>query len=213
MKKKMRVEIVLDVVCPWCFVGKENLYRAMELLGEQFQFEVEYLPFQLDPNTPEQGIDRHQYMLGKFGSLSRFSEAEARVKALGLEAGIQLNFESIKKHINTYQCHRLIYFAHRFGLQKEVVDSLFYHYFTEGADLSNQGYLLRIGMDAGIDESELIEFLDSDEGIVEVNDLIGTVYSMGVSSVPFVVINRTLAINGAQSPDNFMVAIQEADKM
>lgn len=213
MKKKMRVEIVLDVVCPWCFVGKENLYRAMELLGEQFQFDVEYLPFQLDPNTPEQGIDRQQYMLGKFGSLSRFSEAEGRVKALGLEAGIQLNFESIKKHINTYQCHRLIYFAHRFGVQKEVVDSLFYHYFTEGTDLSNQGYLLRIGTDAGIDESELIEFLDSDEGIVEVNDLIGTVYSMGVSSVPFVVINRSLAISGVQSPDNFMAAIQEADKM
>lgn len=213
MKKKMRIEVVLDIVCPWCFVGKENLYRALEALSDRFTFEVEYLPFQLDPNTPLTGVDRHQYLMEKFGSLSRFTEAEGRVVAMAAEAGIQINFGNIKKQINTFECHRLIHFAHRFGLQKDVVDSLFYHFFTDGMDLSNQGYLLKLGVEAGLPEDELMEFLDSDEGTLEVNEAIGLVYSMGVTAVPFVVINRSLAVSGAQSTESFVAALMEAEGM
>lgn len=210
MKKKMRLEVVLDIVCPWCFVGKENLYRAMEQLSEEFDFDLEFLPFQLDPNISTHGENRLEYFSKKFGDLQRFAEAEAHVKVLGLEAGVQMNFEKIQKNINTFECHRLVHFAHRFGLQKDVVDALFYNYFTEGRDLTNRGYLLKIGLDAGLPEDELTEYLESETGKAEVDEKISLVYSMGVNGVPFTVINRSLAVSGAQSVESFMGALSEA---
>ncbi len=144
------IHIVSDVVCPWCYVGKRRLERALQTLDGRYEYRVTWRPFELNPGMPPEGMDRRQYLEGKFGSAPAVRQLEARVAAAGSEEGLDFAFDKIRRTPNTFDAHRLIWLAQREGLQDAVVEGLFRGYFIEGADLSRRETLIEIAGKAGL---------------------------------------------------------------
>lgn len=130
----LAVDVISDVVCPWCYVGKRRLEKAIAALDRQVK--VRWLPFQLNPTMPKEGISRREYRTRKFGSWERSLELDAQVAAAGKAEGIHFAFERIERTPNTLDAHRLIWLADQQGVQDAVVEALFRAYFTEGRDIS-----------------------------------------------------------------------------
>lgn len=209
MKKKISVKTVVDIVCPWCFVGKTNLMKALELGKDQYDFEVSFLPFQLDPNTPKAGVPRAQYLQNKFGNLERFQMAEARVQEAAQRSGAPMHFEKIQTQINTFDCHRLIWWAGTRGKQVAVANAIYKAYYIDGLDLSKLDILAGVVEQEGFDRNETEAFLKSEEGFNEIKALMEEVYSLGITGVPFFILNDEVGISGAQSSEVFLEAFAE----
>lgn len=209
MKKKISIEVVVDIVCPWCFVGKKNLMDAIAADSGEFEFEVKCLPYQLDPSVPKEGVPREQYLINKFGSVDRYNMAESRVQQAAHASGTEMHFEKIKTQINTMDCHRLIWLATPEGKNWDVTLALYDAYYTEGLDLSKNENLVKVMEKCGFAADRVQNFLNSDQGIVEVKELIAEAYDIGVTGVPFFIINRELAVSGAQPKDVFAQAFRE----
>ncbi|UXR66041.1 DsbA family oxidoreductase [Bdellovibrio bacteriovorus] len=209
MKKKIELEVVVDIVCPWCYVGKTTLLKAMDSLKDQIEFDVRILPFQLDPDVPAEGVPRSEYLTKKFGGGERFAEAELRVIQAAKNAGAEMHFEKIQMQINTMDCHRLIWLAGKDGKQLAATNELYKAYYEEGLDLSRKANLASVMARLGYEAPVIQTFLDSDQGIREVETLIGEVYSFGISGVPFFILNREVGISGAQPLEVFLQAFQE----
>lgn len=209
MKKKIELEVVVDIVCPWCYVGKTTLLKAMDTLKDQIDFDVRILPFQLDPDVPVEGVSRAEYLTKKFGDGERFAEAERRVVQAAKNAGAEMHFEKIQMQINTMDCHRLIWLAGQDGKQLAVTNELYQAYYQEGLDLSKKSNLASVMARAGYDSQSILSFLESSQGVREVEALIGEVYSYGISGVPFFILNREVGISGAQPLEVFLQAFQE----
>lgn len=155
-----RIDVISDAICPWCWVGKTNLDRALAQLGEEGeQFEVHWRPFQLNPEMPREGVARAEYRAAKFGSLERSAEADARVAQAGAAAGLTFRHDLMKRTPNTVDAHRVIALAGVLGLQGAVVDRLFRAYFQEGLDIGDRAELARLAGEAGMDPAEVLEFL------------------------------------------------------
>lgn len=209
MKKKIELEVVVDIVCPWCYVGKTTLLKAMDTLKDQIDFDVRILPFQLDPDVPVEGVSRAEYLTKKFGGGERFAEAERRVVQAAKNAGAEMHFEKIQMQINTMDCHRLIWLAGQDGKQLAVTNELYQAYYQEGLDLSKKSNLAGVMARTGYDSQDILSFLESSQGTREVEALIGEVYSYGISGVPFFILNREVGISGAQPLEVFLQAFQE----
>ncbi len=180
---KLDIDVISDVVCPWCFLGKRKLDIAMKQVPH-FDYEVSWRPFQLDPTIPPEGKSRHDYMSAKFGP-EKIAAIHARLEEAGRADGIAFAFDKITRSPNTLDAHRLIRWAQGSGQQSALVDRLFSLYFCEGADIGNRAVLLKAAEDAGLD-AELFERLYA-EGvdIGPVREEISTAARMGVSGVPF----------------------------
>src|SRR5262249_49350365 len=140
----LRIDVISDVICPWCFIGKRRLETALAALDGSHEVGVRWLPFQLNPTMPKEGISRKEYRTRKFGSWERSLELDAKVIAVGETEGICFAFDRIERTPNTLDSHRLIWLAEREGIQDTVVEALFQAYFTEGQDLSNRQALLDV---------------------------------------------------------------------
>ncbi|WP_413943116.1 DsbA family oxidoreductase [Bdellovibrio sp. HCB-162] len=211
MKKKIVVEAVVDIVCPWCFVGKKSLLDAVAQSRSEFDIEVRFLPFQLDASTPREGVSRSEYLKKKFGSDSRFQAAEEMVQKAAKAAGTEIHFEKMHVHINTFDCHRLIWWATQDGKQVEVTTAIYDAYFVKGEDLSKIENLKIVMSRAGYEPQKVEEFLKSSQGTQEVQNLIEETYNLGVSGVPFFILNREIGISGAQPKEIFLQAFQETE--
>nr|BFD60409.1 DsbA family oxidoreductase [Bdellovibrio sp. CKG001]BFD63824.1 DsbA family oxidoreductase [Bdellovibrio sp. HM001]BFD65982.1 DsbA family oxidoreductase [Bdellovibrio sp. HAGR004] len=209
MKKKIELEVVVDIVCPWCYVGKTTLLKAMDQLKDQIEFDVRILPFQLDPDVPVEGLPRAEYLTKKFGDGQRFAEAERRVVQAANNIGAEMHFDKIQTQINTMDCHRLIWLAGQDGKQLAVTNELYKAYYVEGLDLSKKSNLADVMARLGYEAQSIYEFLNSDQGTRDVEALIGEVYSFGISGVPFFILNREVGISGAQPLEVFLQAFQE----
>lgn len=209
MKKKIELEVVVDIVCPWCYVGKTTLLKAMNTLKDQIEFDVRVLPFQLDPDVPVEGVPRAEYLTKKFGGGERFAEAERRVVQAAKNAGAEMHFEKIQMQINTMDCHRLIWLAGKDGKQLAATNELYKAYYEEGLDLSKKSNLAVVMARLGYEAQNILTFLESTQGTSEVEALIGEVYSFGISGVPFFILNREVGISGAQPLEVFLQAFQE----
>src|SRR6516225_5115308 len=143
------VDVLSDVICPWCYIGKRRLEKAVAALGGPVK--VRWLPFQLNPTMPKQGISRREYRTKKFGSWERSQELDARVIEVGKAEGIHFAFDRIERTPNTLDAHRLIWLAEKQGVQGAVVEALFCAYFTEGRDISHRQGLLAVVAGAGLD--------------------------------------------------------------
>jgi predicted DsbA family dithiol-disulfide isomerase len=150
------IQVVSDVVCPWCFIGKRRLEKALALLGRQ-DAAVEWKPFQLNPDAPPEGMDRRSYRIRKFGSLAYSRQLEERVAAAGAGEGIEFRFDRIASIPNTFEAHRLIWLAGRAGVQNAVVESLFRAYFIDAEDVGDIAVLKRIGTERGLETGRLDE--------------------------------------------------------
>jgi predicted DsbA family dithiol-disulfide isomerase len=197
----IRIDIVSDVVCPWCFVGKRRLERALaaEPPGD---IVIGWRPFQLNPDLPPDGMDRREYMRSKFGE-ERIAEIHKRLTAIGLEEGIPFDFDAIKRAPNTLKAHRLIRLAETQGKQDQIVEALFTGYFMRGQDVGDSATLAKIAAEAGLDEGGVLEFLDSDLGESETVEEIDFARRVGVNGVPCFIVERKYAISGAQPPEAF----------
>jgi predicted DsbA family dithiol-disulfide isomerase len=203
----MYIEIYSDVVCPWCYVGKRRLERALGQLKDSVPVQVHWRPFELNPTMPEDGMDRTEYLESKFGSLEAFRRLEEHVLAAGDAEHIRFAFEKITRTPNTFLAHRLIWYAAQQGRQDAVVDSLFKGYFEEGADLGLPSTLDRLAGQAGLNAER---FFASDEGTADVKTEAAAGHQLGIRGVPYFVLNGMYGISGAQPVEVFLAAIQKA---
>lgn len=210
---KIRIDIISDVVCPWCLLGKARLEQALAQM-QDVEADIHWRPYQLDPTIPRGGVDRKAYMEKKFGTGPQLAEAHARLEAFGKEAGIFYKFDAIKTAPNTMDAHRLIRWAAQagFGIQNKVVDRLFRLYFEEGADIGNHTVLLKVAGQCGMDKAIVSQLLPTDAEEAGVIGEIAQAKQIGVQGVPCFIFNQKHAVSGAQTADVLMEAMRGAMK-
>lgn len=200
------IDVYSDAVCPWCYVGKRRLERALTEFGGDVR--VTWRPFQLNPTMPKEGMDRTAYLEAKFGSLDAFRQLEEHVQAAGASERITFAFEKIARTPNTFAAHRLIWLGEREGCQDAVVDALFRGYFEEGADIGSSAVLVQLAAQAGLPDESVERLLRSDEGTAEVKAEESAGHKLGIRGVPYFVLDGTYAISGAQPADIFVSALK-----
>ena len=203
----LHIDIYSDVICPWCYVGKRRLERALVQLHGAVQAQVLWRPFQLNPTMPVGGMERTVYLKAKFGSLDTFKDMEQRLLEAGASEHIPFAFEKIARTPNTFGAHRLIWYAAQRGCQNEMVDQLFKGYFEEGADIGSIPTLVRLAAQAGLTAEP---FLCSDEGIAEVKADEAAGHRLGIRGVPYFVLNQAQGISGAQPAEVLAAAMERA---
>jgi len=206
---KLSVDVISDVICPWCYIGKRRLEKAIVSLNDEHVVQVRWHAFQLNPMMPAEGISRREYRTRKFGSWERSKELDANVIAVGETEGIHFSFDTIDKTPNTVAAHRLIWVADQHGCQDAVGESLFRAYFIEGQDVGDHQTLVNIVAEAGLDRQAAEDMLISDEGqgVMTQGKELSERYR--VDGVPFFIINQKIAISGAQQPESFQDAFTQ----
>jgi predicted DsbA family dithiol-disulfide isomerase len=202
-KENMHIDVLADVICPWCFIGKRRLERALALRPD-LSATLSWRAFELNPDLPIDGIPREIYLSAKFGSAAKAERLYAAITAAGNTEGIEFAFERIRRTPNTLHAHRLIRFAGRKGCAEPVVEALFRAYFIEGLDIGVPEALGELAARAGLGRAETCEYLSSDAGIAEVRAEEQRAHRLGIHAVPYFVIERSYAISGAQEPEMFL---------
>jgi predicted DsbA family dithiol-disulfide isomerase len=204
----LTVDVYSDVICPWCFVGKRRLEKGLALAGKSAT--VRWHPFELNPDMPRMGVERRAYRVKKFGSWERSLELDANIVRAGQGDGLVFNFEKVGRTPNTFDAHRLIWLAGEKGVQDGVVEALFRAYFTDGRDLSDLATLAAVASEGGLNKGEVDDLLAGDRGVTGVREWEQKGQRLGISGVPFFVVNGAVALSGAQSPETFRAAIEQA---
>jgi len=204
MAKPLLIEIASDVICPWCYIGKRRLEKALESLKGEVEARIEWLPFQLNPGMPVEGVARADYRRAKFGSVEKGRALDARVAQEGAGEGIAFAFDRMQRTPNTVAAHQLIDLAQSQGKAGPVVDALFRAYFEDASDIGDAAVLKGIAEQAGVtgwpeakDKSRVTEQEE------RVRDL-------GISGVPTFIFDRTSGLSGAYPPEQLAQAIREA---
>lgn len=205
---KLSIAVVSDVVCPWCLVGKRRLEAALDELDLRAETEIEWLPFELNPDMPEDGIERSRYRSVKFGA-ERGAELDAQMRQVGEGVGVSFAFDAMTRTPNSRRAHMLIAFAGSQGVQDAVVEALFTAYFEEARDVGDLETLIEIATAAGLDADLARAALDDEALRSEIVAIEGRMASLGVSGVPFFIIDKQWAISGAQTPDIWIRALRE----
>jgi predicted DsbA family dithiol-disulfide isomerase len=204
------IEVVSDVVCPWCYIGKRRLEKALALAGGSATPQVSWLPFQLNPGMPREGLLRAEYRRAKFGSLERGRQLDARVAAEGRGEGIEFALERIERTPNTFAAHQLIDLAQERGVGGAVVEALFRAYFEQARDTGARAVLLELAEAAGLERAALeARWADADEAL-RVAQLEESVKELGISGVPTFIFDRKLGVSGAQAAETLIAAMREA---
>jgi len=206
----LHIDVISDVICPWCYIGKRRLEKAVAALDGPVK--VRWLPFQLNPSMPREGISRKEYRTRKFGSLERSQELDAKVIAVGDTDGIHFAFDRIERTPNSLDAHRLIWLADKEGVQDAVVEALFRAYFTEGRDISDQKTLIDVAAEAGLDRGKAGGVLKGDEGLEAIKEADEQAWWFQVEGVPFFIINGKITLGGAQPPEAFLEAFGKAGR-
>ena len=198
----MKIDIVSDTICPWCYIGKRKLEAALASRPD-LAVEVTWHPFQLNPDMPEGGADRKSFTARKFGSIERAREIYDNIKNAGQDVDLEFNFHKIERTPNTLDSHRLIRWAYTAGCQDAVVEILFRRYFMEGEDIGDPAILIEAAKEAGMDFELVGELLakDSDKDLVRSEDM--KVREMGINGVPLFILGERFALSGAQDPSVF----------
>jgi predicted DsbA family dithiol-disulfide isomerase len=199
----MKLAIVIDVVCPWCFVGKREIEKAIAMRPGVIS-SIEWRPFQLAPDTPAEGVDRKLYYQKKFGDTTQLDEMRRHLKNRGEALGIDFDFDSDCLIANTLDAHRLIRWAGPAGCQDIVVEALMEQYFEKAAFLGDKALLCDLAEDAGMDRELVTELLATDRDADLVRQDIQQANNMGVSGVPFFIFDGKAAVSGAQSSEVFV---------
>jgi predicted DsbA family dithiol-disulfide isomerase len=205
----LAIDVVSDVVCPWCFVGKRRLEKALALVPE-IAVQVHWRPYQLAPELPPEGMPREQYMLAKFGDPERIRQIHARLEGIGAAEGIAFAFDKITVSPNTLNAHRLVLWARSGDAQAAVVEALFTAYFLEGRNVSDTQTLIEIGAAHGLDAKLLTELFPSDADIDRTQREIASAQRIGVTGVPFFIIGGKYGIAGAEAAETIAGAIRQA---
>lgn len=207
--QKIKIDIVSDVVCPWCYIGKRRIEKAIDQLNDKYEFEVSYLPFELNPTVPPAGLNQKEYLIKKFGSESKYNQITNHVTSVAAGEGLKFDFASQAVAPNTRDAHRIIWLAKQTGNQLAVKEAFMKAYFEDGVDLSKPENLISIAVACGLSEARVTALLNSDEGLQEVETMEQLNQQRGVSGVPFYIINDQHGISGAQPTDSFIQALTQ----
>jgi predicted DsbA family dithiol-disulfide isomerase len=207
--KPVRIDVVSDIVCPWCFIGKRRLEKAL-LLKPEIPVEVHWRPYFLNDWIPREGISREQYLTKKFGSPERYEGIAQRVAAAAKEEGLVYDMDKISRQPNTIDAHRLIRWAEQFGKATEMKQRLMDLYFSQGADLTDREVLVRAAADLGLNADDVRAWLASDKDVAEVEREALAAKEAGIDGVPCFILGGVLAISGAQAPEYLAQAIERA---
>jgi predicted DsbA family dithiol-disulfide isomerase len=213
----LTIDVVSDVVCPWCYIGKRHLDRALHLWhAEQPQCEVavRWHPFFLNPDTPESGEPYRPFLEKKFGGPQQLAEIWQRVSTAGRTAGIEFAFEKIELRANTLNAHRLIHYAQKIGPDgatvNRLIEGLFAAQFLAGRNLGDRIVLAAVAGECGVDGDAVERYLISSEDAEEVRATAEEMQRMGIGGVPFFIFNKRLTASGAQPPEALLKAMREA---
>ena len=212
----LNIDIVSDVVCPWCYIGKRNVEQAIAQWQTQHPdavVNVRWHPFQLNPDLPLEGTDRKGYLETKFGGPERAKEIYARVSAAGRNAGLALNFDGILKQPNTLAAHALIAYAQTAneGAHADAVaERLFKAYFVDGEFIGDVDVLVAIAADCGLDAEATRGVLSERATLDKIAALDVNVRQQGITGVPFFIFNQKVALSGAQPPDVLLDAMEKS---
>lgn len=211
------IDVVSDLVCPWCFIGKARLKGALALVKEKHpdvEFQVNWLPFFLNPDTPKAGESYRAFLEAKFGGAKQVDRIQADVAEAGRDSGVEFRFDRIATRPNTLLAHRLVYRVQSIGHHPDevqmLVERLFAAHFQRGEDIGDIETLSAIAAECGEDKAETAAYLASDESEQQVKSLVEKVGKLGVTGVPFFIFQRRLAVSGAQSSAALAAAIMQA---
>ena len=207
-KAKVNIDIVSDVMCPWCYIGKRRLEKALEMVPE-IEADVRWRPFQLDPTLPAEGKDRKQYLAEKFGGIDQAKALYQNVVNAAAGEGLELQVDKIERSPNTIDAHRLIRWAATTGAQDAVVERLFQLYFMEGADLTKRELYCQVAEEAGMDRALVEELYENDTDIDEVKEEINVAGRIGVTGVPFFIFDNQYAVSGAQDSEQLANVLRQ----
>ncbi len=204
----VKLDILSDPICPWCYIGKTHLDRALEQHPDH-PFEIEWHPFQLNPDMPAEGMDRRAYLEAKFGGPEGATEVYGRIEDTARAAGLDVAFDRIERTPNTLDAHRLIHWAGLEGRQTAIVTRLFKAYFENGEDIGDTAVLLDIAEGAGLDRAMIARLLDSDADREDIRARDAHARARGVTGVPTFVIANTHVVPGAQPPELWSQVLSE----
>jgi predicted DsbA family dithiol-disulfide isomerase len=206
--KPLRIDIVSDVVCPWCYIGKHRIESALELV-EDVPVEVHWRPFFLNPWVPREGISREEYLTAKFGSVEAYKGISGRVVAAASEEGLSYRPELVKRQPNTNDCHRLIHWAEAQGQSAAMKQRLMELYFRDGGDLTDIDVLVQAAADCGLDADDTRRRLATDEDVALISAQAKEAADKGISGVPTYVFAQKYAVSGAQPREQLAAAIRQ----
>jgi predicted DsbA family dithiol-disulfide isomerase len=204
----IQLDIISDPICPWCYIGKAQLDRAVAETGAN-PFDISWRIFQLNPDMPAGGMDRTSYLEAKFGGPERAREVYARIEAAAADAEVEMHFDRIPRTPNTMDAHRLIRWARTTGHQSALVDGLFRRYFVEGADISDHAVLLDAAASVGMERALVARLLDGDADLDLLREEEAAARRMGVSGVPCFIIGGRHVLQGAQPAETWAAVIRE----
>ncbi len=204
----VKLDILADPACPWCYVGKAYLIRALEQSGDH-PFDIEWHPYQINPDLPLSGVDRAEYLETLFGSREAAAKAHVPLAEHAQAAGVTFDFEAIKRTPNTRDAHRLIHWAGLEGRQTPVVHAIFRAYWSEGRDIGQHSVLIDIAEKMGMDPAMVGRLLASDADIADIRDRQAHSRKMGVNSVPTFIVDHRYAVQGAQPTEVWINVIRE----
>jgi predicted DsbA family dithiol-disulfide isomerase len=203
----VRIDVVSDVVCPWCFIGKHRLEAALKLKPE-IAVEVHWRPYFLNDWIPREGIPREDYLTAKFGSPERYKGIAQRVSQAAAEEGLTYDSDKMKRQPNTLDCHRLIRWAEAQGKANEMKQKLMDLYFTAGADLTERETLVQAAASVGLDAEEVRARLASDQDVEQIEREAQSAKEAGIDGVPCFIFGGKFAVSGAQAPEYLAEAIE-----
>jgi predicted DsbA family dithiol-disulfide isomerase len=211
MTEPIKLDIMSDPICPWCYIGKAHLDRALTDYPDH-PFVIEWHPFQLNPDMPAEGMDRRAYLEGKFGGKEGAVRAYAPVVEQAKAAGLTINFEAMQRTPNTLNAHRLIHWAGIEGRQTAAVSALFHAYFVEARDIGDSEVLADLADGIGMDASVVTRLLSTDEDADNIRKRDAHSRQMGVSAVPTFIVAGSHAVPGAQPPELWKRVISDLQK-
>ncbi len=206
--KPLQIDVVSDVVCPWCYIGKKRIEAALALT-QDVPVELNFRPFFLNPWVPREGISREEYLTAKFGSVDAYKGIAQRVVAAADEEGLVYRPDLVRRQPNTVDCHRLIHWADAEGKAAAMKQRLMELYFRDGGDLTDTDVLVQAAADVGLDADDVRKRLASDEDVALISALAQDAANKGISGVPTFVFAQKYAVSGAQDPERLARAIRQ----
>ena len=209
MKKTIKIDIVSDVVCPWCYIGKRRLEKAVAALNDQYDFKIYYHPFELHPDLPASGQSQKEYLAKKFGGEGRYGQLTGNVERIAQAEGLHFDFNKQKVMPNTRKAHVIIAGAQELGKQVDVSERFFDSYFSKGIDLSIDENLITVAIGAGIERNQIEMWLADEARFISVERNEKQLSSLGIHAVPFFILNDRYGLSGAQPTETFIQTVQE----
>ena len=208
-RSELKIDIVSDVVCPWCAIGYKKLSEAMTQMNEEVNFIVNWKPYELHPEIPAEGFDKKEYYKIKFGESSGSNDRFNFISDEGKKVGIEFNFNKSKNLPNTFLAHRLLWLCRSKNIQDTLAEALFHAYFTDGRDIGDQDELIEIASEYGLNREEIRKFFKTNIGHDEVLREESRAIEMNIFSVPTYIFNKKYLLVGGQEPDTFVAYMKK----